>query len=81
MMNLITKILFPLCLLLPITTVGETMDDVKKREGLYYKNFSDAPFTGNIPSNDLHLGIGWIQTNGSRMKPSSSQTNDLLVFD
>ena len=28
--------------------LGETMDDVKKREGLYYKNFTNVPFTGNI---------------------------------
>jgi len=48
MMNLITRILLPLCLLLPITTFGETMDDVKKREGLYYKKFTDVPFTGTV---------------------------------
>ena len=48
MMDLISKILLPLCLLFPITTFGETMDDLVKREGLYYKNLSDVPFTGNI---------------------------------
>ena len=25
---------------------GETMDDLIQREGVYYKNFSDVPFTG-----------------------------------
>ena len=47
-MNLITKILFPLCLLFPITTFGETMDDLVERDGLYYKKFTDVPFTGTI---------------------------------
>jgi len=46
MMKLITRILLPLCLLLPITTFGETMDDLVKRDGLYYKEFTDVPFTG-----------------------------------
>ncbi len=45
-MKLITRILLPLCLLLPITTFGETMDDLVKRDGLYYKEFTDVPFTG-----------------------------------
>ena len=48
MMNLITKILFPLCLLFPITTFGETMDDLVERDGLFYKEFTDVPFTGNL---------------------------------
>ena len=47
-MKLITRILFPLCLLFPMTTFGETMDDLVKRDGLYYKKFTDVPFTGNI---------------------------------
>ena len=47
-MNLITKILFPLCLLFPITTFGETMDDLVERDDLYYPKFSDVPFTGKI---------------------------------
>ena len=51
MMKLITRILFPLCLLFPMTTFGETMDDLVKRDGLYYKNFTDIPFTGNITGN------------------------------
>ena len=47
-MKLITKILFPLCLLFPITTFGETMDDLVERDGLFYKEFTDVPFTGNL---------------------------------
>ena len=27
---------------------SETMDDLVKRKGIYYKKFSDIPFTGNI---------------------------------
>jgi hypothetical protein len=27
-------------------TLGETMDDLVKRDGLYYKEFADVPFTG-----------------------------------
>ena len=48
MMNLITKILFPLCLLLPMTTLGETMDDLVERDGLYYQKFTNVPFTGEV---------------------------------
>ena len=28
--------------------MGETMDDLVKRNGLYYKKFSDTPFTGKV---------------------------------
>ena len=35
-------------LLLPALALGETMDDLVKRDGLYYKNFTDVPFTGKI---------------------------------
>ncbi len=51
-MKLITKILFPLCLALPMTTFGETMDDLVKRDGLLYPKFSNVPFTGNITGNE-----------------------------
>ena len=37
-----------MCLLFPMTTFGETMDDLVKRDGLFYKEFTDVPFTGNI---------------------------------
>lgn len=29
-------------------TLGETIDDLVKRDGLYYKEFTDVPFTGKI---------------------------------
>jgi hypothetical protein len=29
-------------------TLGETMDDLVEREGIYYKQFTNVPFTGNI---------------------------------
>jgi len=35
-------------LLFPALALGETMDDLVQRDGLYYKNFTDVPFTGNI---------------------------------
>ncbi|SVE57313.1 uncharacterized protein METZ01_LOCUS510167, partial [marine metagenome] len=53
MMKLITKILLPLCLLLPITTFGETMDDLVERDGLFYKKFTVVPFTGEITEKTL----------------------------
>ena len=35
-------------LLLPGLSLGETMDDLVKRDGLYYKKFTVVPFTGEI---------------------------------
>ena len=35
-------------LLFPGLALGETMDDLVLREGLYYKKFSLVPFTGKI---------------------------------
>ncbi len=35
-----------LTLLVPSIALGVTMDDLVKREGLYYKKFSDVPYTG-----------------------------------
>ena len=35
-------------LLLPALALGETMDDLVHRDGLFYKKFTDVPFTGNI---------------------------------
>ena len=28
--------------------LGETMDDLVERDGLYYKKFTDVPFTGEV---------------------------------
>ena len=35
-----------LTLLFPALAFGETMNDLVKRDGLYYKKFSEVPFTG-----------------------------------
>jgi antitoxin component YwqK of YwqJK toxin-antitoxin module len=34
--------------LLSLPSWGETMDDLVERNGLYYKKFSDTPFTGRV---------------------------------
>ena len=34
--------------LFPTFALGETMDDLVERDGLFYKEFTDVPFTGNI---------------------------------
>ena len=35
-------------LLFPPLALGETMDDLVHRDGLFYKKFTDVPFTGKI---------------------------------
>ena len=35
-------------LLFPALALGETMKDLVERDGLFYKEFTDVPFTGNI---------------------------------
>jgi hypothetical protein len=35
-------------LLFPALALGETMDDLVKRDGLHYKKFTDVPFTGEV---------------------------------
>ena len=35
-------------LLFPALALGETMDDLVYRDGLYYKKFTVVPFTGNM---------------------------------
>jgi antitoxin component YwqK of YwqJK toxin-antitoxin module len=39
-----------LTLLFPALALGETMDDLVYRDGLYYKKFSTVPFTGKVSS-------------------------------
>ena len=34
--------------LVSFSSWGETMDDLVQREGVYYKKFSDVPFTGKV---------------------------------
>ena len=50
-------------LFLSATSFAESMDDLVKRKGLYYKKFTDVPFTGEIDQ-------GWEQgsiKNGRRV--------------
>jgi antitoxin component YwqK of YwqJK toxin-antitoxin module len=37
-----------LTFLFPSLVYGETMDDLVKREGIFYKKFTDVPFTGKV---------------------------------
>ena len=46
MKQFLTPILL-LTFLFPTFAIGETMDDLVKRD-VHYKKFSDAPFTGKI---------------------------------
>ena len=49
-----TRILAPILLLVlmfPSFAFGETMDDLVKRDGLFYKKFTVIPFTGKITGN------------------------------
>ena len=45
-----TLFIIPLVLmsLLSLPSWGLTMDDLVEREGIYYKKFTDVPFTGEI---------------------------------
>ena len=40
-----------LTLLFPSLAYGVTMDDLVKTDGLYYKKFTDVPFTGKVTGN------------------------------
>ena len=46
MKKLTLTLLTCLFILSPNVVLGETIDDLVKREGLYYKKFSDVPFSG-----------------------------------
>jgi hypothetical protein len=47
-MNRLLAPILLLTLLFPALAFGETMDDLVKRDGLYYKKFSEVPFTGKV---------------------------------
>ena len=47
MKRILTPILL-LTLLFPALAFGETMKDLVKREGIFYKKFSTVPFTGKV---------------------------------
>ena len=44
----IATLLFSVIFLSPNVVMGETLDDLVKRNGLYFKKFSDTPFTGKV---------------------------------
>ena len=57
-MRKLTFLLSPLLLitlLFPALASGETMDDLVKREGLYYKKFTERPFTGKVTGRNQGL--------------------------
>jgi hypothetical protein len=41
-----------LTLLFPALAFGETMKDLVKRDGLYYKKFAEVPFTGKTTGDE-----------------------------
>ena len=47
MKRILASLVF-MVLLLPALALGETMKDLVERDGLFYKEFTDVPFTGNI---------------------------------
>ena len=71
------KRLLPILLLVFSVGVGaETIDDLVNRDGLYYKKFTDVPFTGNIKSK-LHKGK---ITNGKKDGPWVSYHRNGQLF-
>jgi hypothetical protein len=53
--------MFLMTLLFPGLTLGETMGNLVERDGLYYKEFTDVPFTGTVTGryqgNVCHLTV------------------------
>ena len=47
MRHILTSVVL-LVLLFPSLALGETINDLVKREGLYYKKFTEVPFTGTV---------------------------------
>ena len=64
MKRFLTPILL-LTLLFPTLAFGETMNDLVKRDGLFYKKFTEVPFTGKITGNNTR---GFLR-NGKRDGP------------
>jgi hypothetical protein len=71
------RILAPILLLtflFPSLAFGVTMDDLVKREGIFYKKFTEVPFTGKV--------TGKIQgsfRNGKRVGPWVGYNDDGTV--
>ena len=53
-----------LTLLFPTIAFGETLKDLVKTDGLYYKKFTDVPFTGKVIGKDGWNFVDGIFKNG-----------------
>ena len=62
-------------LFLHALALGETMDDLVHRDGLYYKKFTVVPFTGNITG----ITQGTFK-NGKKEGPRISYYDDGQLF-
>ena len=65
MNHILTSVVF-VVLLFPALALGEevTMDDLVERDGVYYKKFTDVPFSGKVTGR----GLGQIK-NGEKEGP------------
>ena len=61
--------IFLMVLLFPALALGEevTMEDLVEREGIYYKKFTDVPFTGEITGQMLQGKFKHGKEEGSRV--------------
>ena len=65
------------------TSFADSMDDLVKREGLYYKKFTDVPFTGEIDEqtqkgsikNGRRVGV-WISYHANGQLRNKGSYND-----
>jgi antitoxin component YwqK of YwqJK toxin-antitoxin module len=71
-----------LTLLFPALAFGETMDDLVEREGIFYKKYTDIPFTGKITGDEqgvLEDGKRhgpWVRYNGDGQLLSKGTLKD-----
>ena len=50
MRHALASLVLALCLF-PSIAIGETVDDLVERDGIFYKKVTDVPFTGKITGN------------------------------
>ena len=63
-MKILLTLLTCLFILSPNVVLSETIDDLVKRDGLYYKKYSDVPFNGEVTGRSQG-----IFENGKRVGP------------
>ena len=63
MSNILRILIIPL-VLYSTPCMSEIMDDLVYRDGLYYKKFSDVPFTGEIDGKSKHTTDKGVIVNG-----------------